>query len=106
MLDGSVLRHAYDQYPALLQGLSSAVRAMREGLADFTTPTIMLWTEMRDLLKAKAPSHDIVRTAGRLADALDGDYERDVAVRIRKDLELWNLSPLAETQATAFGPKP
>ena len=106
VIDGSVLRHAYDQYPALLQGMDSAVHSVRGRLADFTTPTIMLWTEMRDLLRAKAPGHDIAATARRFADALHGAYEQDVAARIRKDLELWSLSPLAEAPATTFGPKP
>lgn len=106
VIDGASLRHAYDQYPALVAGLRSSVQAVQGRLADFTTPTIMLWTEMRDLLRAKAPGPALAATAGRLADALHGDYERDAAARIRKDLELWSLSPLAEAPATTFGPRP
>lgn len=106
VIDPSTLRHGYDQYPALVAGLRSAVQSVQGRLADFTTPTIMLWAELRDLVRAKASGPELADTAGRLADALQGDYERDVAVRIRKDLELWSLSPLAEAPATTFGPKP
>lgn len=106
VIDGTSLRHGYDQYPALVAGLRSTVHAVKGRLADFTTPTILLWTEMRDLLRAGAPGPVLAATGGRFADALYGDYEPDAAARIRNELELWSLSPLAEAPATNPGPKP
>lgn len=106
VIDGSSLRHAYDQYPALVAALNSTVNAMRGRLADLSTPTIVLWTEMRDLLREKAPGPVLSATARRFADALHGDYEGSAASRIRKELELWRLSPLTEAPPPLDGPKP
>lgn len=104
--DGSVLRYGYDQYPALLASLRQLVQHAGAKLATFTSSTILEWTLTRDLLEAKAPGGAISEAADRLAEALHGDFEPGLATSIRRETELWRLSPIAQNADASTGPRP
>lgn len=106
VLDASVLRHGYDQYPALARSLRWTVESVGRDLAALPTPAIHLWTRTRDLLSERSPGQDLAEAASRLAGALDGAGETDPAASIRQAVDLWRLSPVAETQPHAIGPRP
>jgi hypothetical protein len=106
VLDGSVLKHGYDQYPALHAGLKQLVQIAGAKLASFTSPTIMEWTRARDLIQAKAPGEVISQAADRLAEALHGEFEPGLAASIRRETELWRLSPIAQNVIDTRGPRP
>lgn len=104
--DGSVLRYGYDQYPALHAGLKQLVQIAGAKLATFTSPTILEWTRTRDLIQAKAPGGAISEAADRLAEVLQGEFETGLAASIRRETELWRLSPIAQNADAITGPRP
>ncbi|WP_408902729.1 hypothetical protein [Methylobacterium radiotolerans] len=104
--DASVLRYGYDQYPALHAGLKQLVQIAGAKLATFTSPTIMEWTRTRDLIQAKAPGGAISGAADRLAVALQDEFEPGLAASIRRETELWRLSPIAQNADAFEGPRP
>lgn len=105
VLDPSVLRHAYDQFPALKRALGWTIESVGRDLADLPSPAIVEWTRLRDLLPGAASGRDLAEAASRLAEALAVAGSAEPAESIRKAVDLWRLSPVVEPTRPAIGPR-
>lgn len=106
VLDPSVLRHAYDQLPAMVRSLRGTVQSVGRELAALPSPAIVEWTRVRDLLLDSPSGRDLAEGASRLADALAAAGAAETAGSIRAAVDLWRLSPVAEPELPASGPIP
>lgn len=105
VLDPSVLKHGYDQFPALKRALRWTIESVGRDLADLPSPAIVEWTRLRDLLPGAASGWDLAEAASRLAEALAVAGSAEPAEAIRQAVDLWRLSPVAEPTRPAIGPR-
>lgn len=103
VLDPTVLRHRYDQFPAMERDIRRTVRSVGQDLSDLPTPAIVEWTQVRDLLLSRPSGQALADAACRLAEALAAAGVGDNADLLREAAELWRLSPVAEPEQPAMG---